>query len=83
MAMPVAYLIVMWVFTLDPLGIGEGIGEKLPLLVPAALRAKAEPDDEDAPRATGQDFVALDNEEDDQESFDLDVGGRALKGFEF
>ena len=88
MALPVAYLVVMWICGVDPFGIGSRLGEKLPFLVPAGLRAEAEPDDDDAPSATVQNFLALEDEEDDEESFDsgfgnLDVGGRALEDFGF
>ena len=87
LALPIAYLIVMWVFSQDPLGIGRGLGEKLPFLVPSALRADAEYDadnDNDTPVATDQSF--LDFGDDDgslKDSFErINIGGEALKGLD-
>jgi len=82
LALPIAYLIVMWVFTLDPLGIGAGLGEKLPFMVPAAIRGEADPD-EDPPGTTEPSFL-----EDDEDSLGfgvegLNVGSEALKDLEF
>jgi len=83
LALPIAYLIVMWVFTQDPLGIGQGLGEKLPFAVPAVLRGELETDD-DAPDTTEQNFLTDDENSSFAPGFeDLNVGGEALRGFEF
>jgi len=82
LALPIAYLIVMWVFTQDPLGIGQGLGEKLPFAVPAVLRGELETDD-DAPDTTEQNFLTDDENSSFDPGFeDLNVGGEALRGFE-
>ena len=87
LALPIAYLIVMWVFSQDPLGIGRGLGEKLPFLVPTALRADAEYDadnDNDTPVATDQGFLDFGDDDDSlKDSFEsINIGGEALKGLD-
>lgn len=83
LALPIAYLIVMWMFSKDPLGIGEGLGERVPFLVPAALRAEDDSDGNgETPSAVGQSFLGDDDEEEnllDSGFESLDVGGEALK----
>lgn len=44
LAIPIAYLLVMWGFKQDPLNVAPTIGQKLPALVPAKFRPDA-PDD--------------------------------------
>ena len=83
LALPIAYLVVMWVFTQDPLRIGGGLAEKLPFLVPTALHADAEYDaDDDTPAATDQSFLDFSDDEGSlEESFEgINIGGEALKG---
>ena len=82
LALPIAYLIVMWVFTVDPVGIAGGLGEKIPFLVPADLRYKTESEN-DNPSATEQGFIDFNDEESSPDSFEsFNFGGEALKGFE-
>ena len=82
LALPIAYLIVMWVFTVDPVGIAGGLGEKIPFLVPADLRNKTESEN-DNPSATEQGFIDFNDEESSPDSFEsFNFGGEALKGFE-
>jgi len=89
LALPIAYLIVMWVFTKDPLGIGDGLGAKLPFLVPTALRATDSDADDAAPKAEPSflDFAGDEDQEADDSSdvgFEsLNIGGEALKGLDF
>ena len=86
-ALPIAYMIVMWVFSQDPLGIGKQLGSKIPFVVPSALRAKAEEssDSTNEESADPPDF-------DDSNSFEpssvdpdfdtLKIGEEALRGFD-
>jgi len=89
LALPIAYLIVMWVFTKDPLGIGDGLGAKLPFLVPTALRATDSDADDATPKAEPSflDFAGDEDQEADDSSdvgFEsLNIGGEALKGLDF
>lgn len=87
LALPIAYLVVMWVFTQDPLRIGRGLAEKLPFLVPAALHAQTEHDVEanDAPEVEKGFLDFSDDEgslEESFESIDINIGGKALKGLD-
>ena len=38
LAIPIAYLLVFWVFKQDPLNVGPTLGNVVPFLVPAELR---------------------------------------------
>jgi predicted HAD superfamily phosphohydrolase len=38
LAIPIAYLLVFWIFKQDPLNVGPTIGNVVPFLVPAELR---------------------------------------------
>lgn len=88
LALPIAYLIVMWVFVQDPLGIAEGLGSRVPFLVPAALRAKADSDKTpaatDSELASFEDIEQLPDSEDidfeDNDSEILNIGKEALQG---
>ena len=59
LALPIAYLIVMWVFARDPLGIGEQVGERIPFVVPASLRADSE--DDENPDSQSEGLSGLDS----------------------
>ena len=72
LALPIAYLIVMWVFVQDPLGIAEGLGSRVPFLVPAALRAKA--DSDKTPAATDSELASFEDIEQLPDSEDIDFG---------
>ena len=88
LALPIAYLIVMWVFVQDPLGIAEGVGSRVPFLVPSALRANA--DSDKTPAATDSetpDFEDIEEFSDDEDfefedgdSEILNIGKEALRG---
>lgn len=82
LALPIAYMVVLWVFARDPLGVGENLGKNLPFLVPTTFRTKTEPDADSTPSATNQGFQDFQDFTDDgQNIFDsFDIGGEALKG---
>lgn len=50
LAIPIAYLLVLWVFRQDPLNVGPSVGNVVPFLIPADLRG-AEDDADDKPKA--------------------------------
>ena len=75
LALPIAYLIVMWVFGLDPLGFGKNVGESMPFVVPSSLRAD---DDSDSP---SDDDDSLSPEAIDTGFSGLNIGEKALKNF--
>ena len=81
-ALPIAYLIVMWGFTRDPLGIGKQIGERMPFVVPAAFRAVSD-DDSDSSDTAGEEFDASQFESDSASPFEgLNIGAEALQGLD-
>jgi len=93
LALPIAYLIVMWVFVQDPLGIAEGVGSRVPFLVPSALRANADSDktpaatDSETPDSETPDFEDIEEFSDDEDfefedgdSEILNIGKEALRG---
>ena len=96
MALPIAYLIVMWVFVRDPLGIGEGLSNNVPFLVPTALHAKSDSNKDEAPVETNAGFFDTDENDQFQDSTvsDLDIfngkigtgdsniGAEALRGLD-
>ena len=85
LALPLAYLIVMWIFSRDPLGIGESLGEKVPFLVPSALRADdddSETSTDDAPKAFQGDLDSLTPDAIDSGFEDLKIGEEALQDFD-
>ena len=53
LAIPIAYLIVLWVFKQDPLSVGPKVGNIAPFMVPAALR-DSEPEEADADGANAK-----------------------------
>ncbi len=83
LALPVAYLIVMWIFTLDPLGIGKGLGERAPFMVPTAFRPKADVDVVEVETASSIGTSFLGDSEDAKANaygFDnLNIGTESLK----
>ena len=87
LALPIAYLIVMWIFSRDPLGIGERLGETIPFAVPSALRGDSdetpEPkaDDDDAPKKFQGDLDSLTPDAIDSGFEDLKIGQEALQDF--
>lgn len=44
LAIPIAYLLVFWVFRLDPLQVGPPVSKVAPFLVPAEFHAEVEPE---------------------------------------
>ncbi len=42
LAIPIAYLLVLWVFNQDPLNLGPQIGNVVPMLVPDRFRKEIE-----------------------------------------
>ena len=88
LAMPISYLIVMWVFSRDPFYIGERLGEKLPFVVPASMRAAAEEDDTDS-ASPNSGIADFDDQNPDSPSRviesgfgDSSIGSEALKGLD-
>ena len=83
----------MWVFVQDPLGIAEGVGSRVPFLVPSALRANADSDktpaatDSETPDSETPDFEDIEEFSDDEDfefedgdSEILNIGKEALRG---
>jgi hypothetical protein len=69
LALPIAYLLVFWVFKLDPLNIGPSISKIAPFVVPNELRgedkkAEAESKDESSSAATDSTDSSLINDTD-------------------
>jgi hypothetical protein len=50
LALPIAYLLVIWIFGQDPLGVGKSIGSTAPFLVPAEYRVSAPEVSEEKPK---------------------------------
>ena len=86
LALPIAYLIVMWVFSLDPLGVGQRLGEKMPFIVPSAFRADNDVDADPKPDSEGIGIPELDDssssEPVDFGFGDLSIGQEALQDFD-
>ena len=84
LALPIAYLIVMWVFARDPLGVGKQIGDRVPFIVPAAFHAKIEEDpDSETDRNAGFDLSDPDAASGDDFGFgNLNIGTEALEGLD-
>ena len=50
LAIPIAYLLIMWIFNKDPLNVAPSIGKTIPFVVPESLRAEKDPNE---PETTG------------------------------
>ena len=85
LALPIAYLIVMWVFSRDPLGIAERLGETVPFVVPSSMRGEAdevpEPKVEDTPGGFQGDLNTLTPDAIDSGFDDIKIGEEALQDF--
>ena len=86
LALPIAYLIVMWVFARDPLGIGQQLGEKMPFIVPSSLRADTQ-EVEDS--SSDDDNIGFNADDSDSDSSrvdfgfgNLNIGSEALEGLD-
>ena len=58
LAIPIAYMLVMWVFQQDPLQVGPTLGRSVPALVPAKFRSETDserPDDVSPDDSQGDD----------------------------
>ena len=75
LALPIAYLIVMWVFSRDPLGLGDRLSKIVPFIVPAAFHEDADADSDPTPEASSDEF-----EDFDSAFSDLIIGEEALQG---
>jgi len=75
LALPIAYLIVMWVFARDPLGIGDRLSKIVPFIVPRVFHEDSNADPDPTPKASTDEF------EDFESAFDdLSIGEEALQG---
>lgn len=84
LALPIAYLIVMWVFGIDPGGVGKRIGDKVPFIVPAAFRAEIE-DDSNSETDENAGFDLSDPDASSEIDFgfgNLNIGSEALEGLD-
>ena len=89
LALPIAYLIVMWVFNQDPLGIGPQLGEKIPFVVPSALRGEAAETQDSDSDSSSDGLFRLDEDSDplspnviDSGFKQFDIGQEALEGLD-
>lgn len=80
LAIPIAYLVVLWVFGQDPLGFGRPMGRIAPFMVPESYRGdQPKPLDADAPEAySDSNLDQLPNNDFDKDL--LNIGKEALDG---
>lgn len=66
LAIPIAYLLVLWAFTQDPLNVGPTLGKVVPFMVPAELREDNSESEAEAEQADDESNSEKDVDESDE-----------------